>query len=120
MLLFGIGCQPSHHGISWNEGSNLNNVLIVLPQWIRVPARPLFILRPAKDIYPPVADLVIGRFARNGLVPYMTESASSRVQRNLLPSDHILCMTTANLRASAAPQLITARWDASRIAHLNI
>lgn len=55
----GSAHRPSQHGISWNEGSNLNNVLIALPQWIRVPARPLFILRPAKDIRPPLADLVI-------------------------------------------------------------
>lgn len=43
-----------------SEGDNLNSVLTMLPRWKRVPARPLFILRPAKDIHPPLADLVIG------------------------------------------------------------
>src|SRR5690606_25689580 len=59
LLLFGIGALALPAWDQLDEGDNLNSVLTMLPRWKRVPARPLFILRPAKDIHPPLADLVI-------------------------------------------------------------
>jgi hypothetical protein len=51
-LVFGISPSALPAWDQANEGSNLNSVLTASPRSIRVPARPHFIRRPARDIFP--------------------------------------------------------------------
>lgn len=107
LLLFGIGARwPSQHGISWNEGQSKQRSHRVLT----IDASP-----GTSSLHPSSREghsSTLGR-SRYRLFPFLcwtgykfTASASSRAQRNSLPSDPYYSMhDNPNLRARATVAL---------------
>jgi len=99
VLLFGIGTRALP---SWGSRTRRNDLLGGLTvDWRQVQAdiRTHLIHRPARDIIPPRGG--VRAFSYSMLCGCHAAKASSRVQRNVVPSIQMRCMTTANRRASA-------------------
>jgi hypothetical protein len=107
VLLFGIGTRALP---SWGSRTRRNDLLGGLAvDWRQVQAdiRSHLIHRPARDIIPPRGGTRV--FSYLMLCGCHAAKASSLVQRNVVPSTQMRCMTTANRRASATIAFFTPR-----------
>jgi hypothetical protein len=73
-----------------------------------------FIHRPVRDIIPPPGGVRVFSYCIDSL--RFHAAATSRVQRNSVPSTHMRCMITANRRASATMAFFSPRCRAIFIA----
>ena len=98
---------PFHHGVRERGGTIFRSALPSGERQVQADIRSHLIHRPARDIIPPRGGARV--FSWLILSGCHAATASSRVQRNVVPSTQMRCMTTANRRASATIAFFTPR-----------
>ena len=92
--------RPFHHGIRRRGGTIFAAALRSDEQQVQADMRTHLIHRPARDIIPPLGGSRF--FSYRILISTSPHAvATSRVQRNSVPSTQMRCMITANRRARA-------------------
>ena len=98
---------PFHHGVRERGGTIYWAALPSIGRQVQADIRSHLIHRPARDIIPPRGGARV--FSYLMLCGCHAAKASSLVQRNVVPSTQMRCMTTANRRASATIAFFTPR-----------
>ena len=93
---------PFHHGSRERGGTIYWAALPSDERRVQATKRTHLIHRPARDIIPPLGGARMFSYSLLACDPVGSHAvATSRVQRNSVPSTHMRCMITANRRASA-------------------